>query len=162
MIYYRRSILPVSLYIVQLAGFFLLKRIERNMSKEKGVKMDQEVKTELENIEGRLELALQKSIQTAIKEGFREIRDHIAALFNKDIDHINEHLGRHDDSIKNIKKNLEELKNSQIVASVSHDTADKIEDKLERKKELSYGKVGALVAVASAISGGIVFLISYF
>ena len=128
---------------------------------EKGIHMDSEVKNELENIESRLELALQRSIQTAIKEGFREIKDHIAALFNKDIDHINEHLTRHDDTIKDINKDLDELKASHLELSISNNTAEKIEDKQDRKKELSYGQTGVIVAVASAVSGGIVFLINY-
>lgn len=158
---------------------------------EKGIHMDSETRAEFENIEGRLELALQKSIQSAIKEGFLEIKNHIAELFNKDINHINEHLGRHDKyheehykakekiwqaidalrlnvltdvdaKLKPVIEEIEAVKDTQLSFSVSQETADKIEDKQDRKKELSYGKVGALMAIATAMGAGVVFLINYF
>ncbi len=157
---------------------------------EKGISMDDSVKSELKQIEGRLELALQKSIQTSIKEGFKEIKEHIAELFNKDIEHINEHLSRHDtyhkehyssekkiwkaidglrlDSaidfdarLKPVIDDLESIKEKQLEITISNETADKIEDKNERKKELSYGKIGAIISIASIVSGGLVYLINY-
>lgn len=158
---------------------------------EKGIHMDSETKAEFERIEGRLELALQKSIQMAIKEGFREIKDHIAELFNKDIDHINEHLTRHDKyheehygaekkmwkaiddlrmnvsidvdaKLKPVITEIESVKDIQLSFSVSQETADKIEDKIDRKKELSYGKVAVLLTIVGILGAGLGFLFNYF
>ena len=157
------------------------------MAKSKGSNMDNETRTAIDTMEGKLE----SLIRTLISSGFKEVKDIISELFNKDIDHINEHLTRsdkyHEEHYKEAKKlwkvidelrasmpteidrklkpiidDIEALKENSIAAKVSHDTADKIEDKMDRKKELSYGKVGALVAISSVIGGGIVFLINYF
>ncbi|MCK5603485.1 hypothetical protein KAR91_16490 [Candidatus Pacearchaeota archaeon] len=157
------------------------------MSKEKGSNMDNETRTALDAIESKLE----SLIRTLISAGFREVKDIISELFNKDIDHANEHLSRHDkyheEHYKEAKKmwkaiddlrssmpteidrklkpliaDIEYIKARQIEASVSHDIEDKIEDKMDRKKELSYGKVGVLMTVATAIGAGVVFLINYF
>jgi chromosome segregation ATPase len=127
---------------------------------EKGLNMDPEVKNELSNIESRLDLSLQKSIQTAIKDEFRELKNHIAELFNKDIDHINDHLSRHDKYHEEHYNETKKIWKSIDMIKVSHDTAEKIEDKQDRKKELSYGKVGVLVAIASLLGGGVVYLIN--
>jgi len=152
----------------------------------KGKNMDSETRTALDTIEGKLE----NLIRSLIDNGFKGVKGIITELFNKDIDHINEHLTRLDKyseehykedkkiwkeidllrasmpteidrKLKPLIDDIEMLKEKQITAFVSHETEDKIEDKQDRKKELSYGKVGALVAIASLISGGIVFLINY-
>lgn len=156
------------------------------MAKDKGNNMDLETRNALDTIEGRLE----GLIKTLINEGFKEVKSIITELFNKDIDHINEHLGRHDkyhdehfNEFKKIREEilgvrsslsvemkkeiqpllseLDHLREKQITTEVSHITADKIEEKNERKKELSYGLIGTIVAAAALFGGGIGFLINY-
>ncbi len=154
-----------------------------------GIHMDVETQAELERIEGRLELALQKTIDSAIRAGIKDIKDSIAELFNKDIEHINEHLGRHDKyhdehykDIKRLWKTIDELrayipeevdkkqqsiiealndiKDRIIEIETSRDTAEKIEEKTDRKKEIAWGAIAAASSVAALVGGGIGFLIS--
>ena len=53
--------------------------------KDTGIKMDEEVKKELEAIEERLSLTLEKSIHIAIVNGFKGVENILTKLFNKDI-----------------------------------------------------------------------------
>ena len=157
------------------------------MAKSKGSDMDNETRAAIDTMEGKLE----SLIRTLISAGFKEVKDIISELFNKDIDHINEHLTRsdkyHEEHYKEAKKlwkaidelrasmpteidrklqplidDIEEIKAKQIASDVSHDTAEKIEEKTDRKKELSYGKVAVLVTIVGLIGAGVGFLVNYF
>ena len=44
----------------------------------------------------QLEKRLNETISRNMKEGFADMKTHVTELFNKDINHIQEHLERHD------------------------------------------------------------------
>lgn len=153
------------------------------------INMDADVKKELEQIENRLETVLLKTINNLIKDGMADIKQTISELFNKDVEYINsnlrrqeEHINSHDADIKKlwkaldvtknsinhgienkiapIMRDIDELKEKTIQMSVSHDTADKIEEKQDRKKEITNSTIGVIIAIATTIGGIIGFVVT--
>jgi hypothetical protein len=149
--------------------------------------MDAEVKKELEQIEGRLKIQLHSIVSESIAAGFKDLRNIITELFNKDVTYLEkqqevfrkqheEHYTEHkkvimditgmrasvsrdiEKRMKPLEDRVEVLEDKQIKVDAITETTEKIEVKKERKAELSYGKVGLIVLIASAIAG----LIGYF
>ena len=156
--------------------------------KDTGIKMDEEVKKELEAIEERLSLTLEKSIHIAIVNGFKGVENILTKLFNKDIGHIQDwittlkkyHEDHYtdtaeirkdmtgmrisisqeiDEKIKPVISKIDNLEGRQLTDEVTVKVTDKISDKKFKKTELNIGLVSLIIAAAVAIGTLIGWLI---
>lgn len=148
--------------------------------KDTGIKMDDEVKKELEAIEERLSLTLEKSIHAAIVNGFKGVESILTKLFNKDIGHIQDWIKTlkkyHEDHYKEIAaikidmtgmrisisqeideknkplvKRLDNLEGRQLTDEVTLKVTDKIAD----KKDGKYNKWIAIISILAGLALGI-------
>ena len=129
---------------------------------EEGNKVDAKTEQELLKIGNHLTATFSK----LITDGFKDIKESITELFNKDIEYIKdtqkrftshheEHYNNHKETCKCISEI--EKKISEIV--VEQKTQDKLEDKTDRKKELNMGFIVTICAVLPIISALIVYFI---
>lgn len=138
--------------------------------------VDPEVRAELTLIESRL----QKSVSDSISAGFRDMKGTISELFDKDIGHIREwqetfkkYHDEHymaerkireemggmrisisheiDDKLEPIRGRLENLEGRQIKDEVVSETKDKIEDRADRKTELTWLKIVGIISIGGAV-----------
>lgn len=156
------------------------------MENNKGLnKVDAEFKQELEFMESRLQLSMERTITTLIKEGMKEIKVSLAEIFNKDIDYIKETQERHatyheqhvknienikdsidpkihnaiDDKIKLLESQIATVRDTQLKCQARENITEKIEEKTERHKNTNYGFVVMLCTIVSVITGVIVYFI---
>ena len=132
------------------------------MAKDKGSNVDAEVKNELLAIE----LRLNTTLQTLIDKLSDNLTSTVEKVFNKDIEHINEKLNHfqenhreHFDNDKDRRKEIDELEKLINSLSIAIQTQEKLEEKTDRRKEISIGMVGMLCTIFSIITGIIVYFI---
>lgn len=157
------------------------------MDKKKGSDtVDKEFKEELELMEERLSLSMEKLITSLITSGMKEIKSSLAELFNKDIDHIRETQERHalhhdshfanisnvkdsidpkihsivDDKFKLLETQINAVREGQLTCQAKERVTDKIEEKQDRKKELSMGMVVLICTIVGVMFAGITLLIN--
>ena len=104
-------------------------------------------KEELNQLENRLD----NTIRTMIQDGFKEMKNHMTELFNKDIDHIQAHLTRHDKyheehfiEIKTIEPKLTAFRES------IYEELDRRDKKVTDNKRFRWEIIVAILAVLVA------------
>ena len=128
------------------------------MSINRGTNVDGETRQELHDMEVRIYDNLTK---------FRdEIISSVEKSFNKDVDYMKEKLAHYQDNHrehyendKDRRKDIDALEKRISNLEMQNVTTEKVEEKADRKKELTAAQVGALCAVCSLVVGAIVYLI---
>jgi hypothetical protein len=155
----------------------------------KGSNMTEQTKKELSAIEMRLENLIQSAINTAISAGFKEVKLIITELFNKDIEHINDHLKRHDkwhnehfefdkaiekeinylrveltkeidEKIKPANDKLATLDLRQTVDETYVSAKDKFKENRNRQSEITWGKVAGIGGIIALVFTAIGYFIN--
>lgn len=128
------------------------------------MKENMDAKTEQELL--RIENHLTATFSKLITDGFREIKESITELFNKDIEYIKDtqkrYASHHEDHYKNHKdvvKCMSEIEKQISEIIIEHKTHDRIDEQTDRKKELNMGFIVTICTILPIVSGLIVYFI---
>lgn len=125
--------------------------------------MGSEEKNGVTGVEPAVELAIVKTIERKLDAFSDDIKQHI----DLKIDPIEEKVIANTDEIKEIKKNHDELKKHVNALEVNQAAcqgvmqgAESASVKASDKANLSIGKIGLMIAGATLLGGGVVWLLS--
>jgi len=129
---------------------------------KQGSNVDAEIRAEL----AEFKININETITTLIKEGFREIKEHLTEMFNKDIDYIKDtqdrHSGHHTKHFTNNQDRIQDISDVKtliIEQKTKDQTKDIIEEKTNRKKEIKMGHVVLICGTVSVITAVVTLLI---
>lgn len=116
--------------------------------------VDPEVKLELERIEGRLN----DTINTLIKEGFKDVKNTISELFNKDIGHIREWMETFKGYHKSHYEEIGKIKTDML--KLESDIKQYFDEQKTKASDVAWNKAGVIIAFAAVGGGFIGWLVS--
>ena len=116
-----------------------------------------DIKTEQELL--RIENHLTMTFSKLITDGFKDIKESITELFNKDIEYIKDTQGRfahhhneHFQNYKDVKKDISEIEKKITEIVIEHKTQDHLEDKTDRNKNTNYAFIGVIFLIIGFFS----------